>query len=563
MTLSAYSLFAWCRQGSTGALTWGTPKTFEATGAGAAGGTTIVCTTLDEYESSARSVFTGYWVEVLYCANGPSGERGAPLRRRVVGYNESTGTLTIDALPFQTASGDRFAFVRPWNAWLATDNPFLTTAALLGGTDSTATAHIASFYATHSTEAEAGGPYVTVVRSASVNSTTNASIGIISTVQYSATDFYGFSTSLNAAPAAHELFEVWEYPEVFSGIPVAATQARLDRKPITGVQAPLRGAAGIREGSGGIELAFRGPGVGREGAHTEWDLPLGAILDAVSTADDAVATYTTVATEVEFSTAPSAGEPFATEAGDMFVVASVSGTTATPSPSVRTSPGTATTLYGLRKYTESELLNYAIAAMQWHGKGVREYLYGCVPSISFNGARGEYLKMNVDLQVADFTRVNKDGTNTALSRQFNAKPSTITPRVLGDTRINIGGTEFEARSFSLDLQADIQLRTNLAAPNRTDGFRMVKMEPVGTIGLYLDADSKSLLDQHLYGNPVTLLIQAGDYVGEPGIWGFWSYETELTATDIGDENGFIVVEVQFRTTYDPTSSLDPWLLAMG
>lgn len=563
MTLSAYSMFAWCRQGSTGALTYGTPKTFEATGGGAANGTTIVCTTLNDYEASDRANFVGWWVEVVRCANGPAGERGAPLRSRVLTYNEGTGTLTIEALPFQTASGDKFNFVKSYHSWLATDDPYLTTAALLAGTTTAATSHIASFYAANSTEAEAGGPYVTVVYSGTVNSTTNASIGIVSTVNYSSTDFYGFTTALNAKPAAHELFEFWEYPEVFSGLPVPLTQARLERKPITGVQAPLRAAAGLREGGGGIELAFHGPGVGREGAHTEWDLPLGAILDPTAGSNNTVAAYTTAVNEVTFSSAPTAGQMYATESGDVFVVSSVAGAVATPSPSLRTSVGNATTLYGMRKYTESSLLNYAIAAMQWHGKGVREYMFGCVPAITFSGARGEYLKMNVDLKVADFTRNNKNGSNAALDRQFNAKPSTITPRCMGDARINLDGTELEARSFSIDLGLDVQMKTNIAAPNKTDGFRIVKFEPTFTIDLYLDADSKSALDQHLYGNPVTLLIQAGESVGEPGIFAFWAYETELTATEIGDENGFITVQLQGRVTYDATSTLPQWMIGIG
>ena len=563
MTLSAYGLFAWCRQGSTNALTYGTPKTFEATGAGAAGGTTIVCTTLDDYEETTRSNFVGWWIEVVRCANGPAGERGAPLRRRVLGYVDATDTLTIEALPWATADGDKFNFLKPWNAWVATDDPYLTTAAVLGGTVSTATNHINSFYTSHSTEAEAGGPYATAVYSGTVTSTTNVSVGVMSTVTYSATAWYGFSCTLNAAPAEHELFELWEYPEVFSGLPVPVTQERLDRKPITGVQAPLRGAAGLRDGGGAIDLAFHGPGVGREGDHTEWDVPMGAIMDAEAIVDDAVATYTTGLTQVIFSTAPAAGEIFATEAGDVFVVSALSGATATPSPSVRYAPAQSTVLYGMRKYTESTLLNYAIACQQWHGKGVREYLFGCVPAITFSGARGEFLKCSVDLKVADFTRVNKGPTNAALARQFNAKPSTITPRKLGNTRINLGGTEFEARAFTIDTGADIQPKINLSAPNGTDGSRMVKMEPAWTADLYLDTDSKSMLDQYLYGNPITVLIQAGDSVGEPGIFAFWAYECELTATEMGEENGFIAVQLQGRVTYDSTTTLDTWMFGTG
>lgn len=552
MTLSAQNAIAWSRQESAVALTWFAsatyPKTFRATGAGNANGCTIVSSTLGSY-ASANDDFVGAVIEVVYAANGPTGERGAPIRRRVMSYAHATTTLTVEDLGFQTSADDSFRLMRPPHAYWSESTGGSQTKFVDALRDE------ADDY--WNGAAEKGGPYLNVLAADSIATTINTLV-----VNFTQASGTVSTASMSASTAIGDLAEAWEWPEVFSGVPLSFNQARLDRGSVTGRLGVHRGVAGLREGSGQTELAFRGPGSSRAGSPAELDTPLGAVMTAAAGTDyTADASCTTSAIQVTSGT-PTADTMYCSEGGDVWV-ATTTAEPMVPSPTLRTAPAQNEAITGMRTYKPDNALNYAVTIKQWHGKEMYDLLFGCVPSVSFSGARGEYLKCNLSWQVGDGMRVYETSAGADYSRPIDPKLPTVVPRMLGDVRVNLGGTEFEARSFSVDLGLNIQPKVNLAAPNETDGCALRNDAPSGTIELFMDSDSKGAIQDFLKGAPKTLLIQAGKSTGDPGVWAFWAYEIEYTGAEVGDDAGAITVSLPFRVTNDTTSSLSRWMIGIG
>ena len=117
MTLTSQDAFAWSKQDSTKGFSYGNgttyPKSFEATST-KGNGYEIVSSTLASY-ASANDDFVGYAVEVVRCGQGPSGEKGAPLVKRIMAYDHSNTTLTIQALRFSTTADDQFNLMKLHN----------------------------------------------------------------------------------------------------------------------------------------------------------------------------------------------------------------------------------------------------------------------------------------------------------------------------------------------------------------------------------------------------------------------------------------------------------------
>ena len=103
--LTQLSAVAWSKQESVRGYSNKSPKSFEATGSGAAAGTTIVSTSLGAYGSD-DDAFVGGLVEVVEASNGPGVGKGSPLRARVTAYDDATSPLTIESLGFQVGDGD-------------------------------------------------------------------------------------------------------------------------------------------------------------------------------------------------------------------------------------------------------------------------------------------------------------------------------------------------------------------------------------------------------------------------------------------------------------------------
>jgi len=252
-----------------------------------------------------------------------------------------------------------------------------------------------------------------------------------------------------------------------------------------------------------------------------------------------------------------------TEAGEVFVASTAADPT-TPSPSLTIAPSESETLYGLRTYTPAEAAAYALKVWQWSGRGMVDELPGMLPTLSFSGALGEYLKISVGLQGAGGKRIYLDEAAAAVSRAtaLGAKLSTVTPRALGYTRIVLDAIEFEARAFSIDLGLKAEHETNITLPDR----RAVVLrgdEPTFQLELFLDTDAKGLAVKHIMGKPMTLLIQCGTTPGDPGVWAYWAYEVETISVTIGDDNGGLTATVQGRVTLDTTTSLSRWVMGAG
>ncbi len=550
------TLDAWgvCKQTTAGGFTAPTstyPRTFEATEAGNASGYTIVSSTLGSY-ASGNADLVGMAIKVLECANGPSTENGAPLIRRIKAYDNTTdgGTLTIEALPFQVSDADKFMLLEVPTGYFA-------------ATGSGSAVNIVDTKRTEANDyfvgsAEQGGQYVVALAADNVATTVNSLVLDFD----AATDTLSCAT-LGANVAVGDLYQPIVWPEAPEG-PLTFGQPRLERASIVGRQGQLRGVAGLREGSGTKTLMFHGPGAGRIGEPTEWDLFLGAVLTPAAASADWVLSdgCTTSVIQVKSGT-PVVDRPYINEGGDVFI-ASTTGATVTPYPTMRTAGAVDTNAYGLRKYTAADAVNYALAHMQWHGKEVQDLLVGSLPTITFTAARGDWLKMALNFTCADGYRVHLDETNTAIARGFNPKVATVTPQMVGGCRGNLDGTEFEMRGFTIDLGLDLQQATNLAAPNATDGLVLHQTKPTFTMDLFLDTDSEAVFHKFIDGDPMRLLLQANEAAGAPGVFSFFGYETECTGYTDGDDAGRATVQLQGRVTIDTSqSTISDWMLGIG
>lgn len=527
----------------------GYPETFVATDAGSE--TTIISTTLGAY-GSANSDFVGYFVMVLEAENGPSSENGAPLIRQITANNDSTSTLTIEALPFATASGDKFALL----------------ASPLGEFVETTGGSAVNIVSTRRTEgdnyfvgsAEQGGPYVLRIQGDNVAATVN----VLALDFDAATDTLSTAT-LGANTAIGDLYQPVIWPESPDG-PLTLTNARLERGSVIGQRGMLRGAAGLREVSGQKTLMFHGPGASRAGSATEWDVFLAAPFSTLAAPVNLTLTAGSTTTNLvtDGGNEPTAGRLYFAESGSACMCSAFSTPNATMTPALRTAPATGETVYGMRLYKGADAAQYALGHIQWHGKEMKDVIVGTLPTISFAVARGDWLKMAMNFTGADGFRVHLTDANAAISRGFNPKVSTVTPQQIGCCRVNLDSTEFEARAVNIDLGLDIQPKVNLAAPNATDGVSIRDIKPTFTLDLFIDGDSELAYHKFVMGQPMQLLVQCNEAVGEPGVFVFYAYEVELTGFDVGEDAGLKTVQVQGRVTVDTTQSTIPqWCIGIA
>ncbi len=173
------------------------------------------------------------------------------------------------------------------------------------------------------------------------------------------------------------------------------------------------------------------------------------------------------------------------------------------------------------------------------------------------------MKITLNFQGAEGLRVHRNHLNQDYRRPIRAMLPTVTPRMIGDVWANMGGIEYALRSFSLDLGLDLQPHINLAAPNGLDGIELRKDEPTGTLELFLDNTTKSALQDQLMGAPLSLFLQAGKGVGDPGVFAFHAPEIELTETPIADDAGSKTVTLNFRVTESPVSTLARWCIGVA
>ena len=550
--ITSLSAFGWAKQESAVGYTYGISslgqgRTFETTANGTA--ITIVASTVAAKADSNDDI-VGAIVEVVRCSNGGGGEYGAPLRSRVLGYSHSTETLTIESLGFSTVDGDQFRIISdPGGIWVD-DTGGSSTKVQDANRDEANAYWVGS--------AARGGPYAVCVVGANVAEGAQKLITAFTSANGDLT-----VASLGASTAVGDVFEAIQWPEVFSGAPIALTQARVDRTSRTGSFGIQHGVAGLREGSGTVELAWRGPGSGSVGEPAELDTPLGAVTTATASGADEAIAATTSTTSVNVGSAVTLGSAWLTEAGDV-CVATTAADPFVPSPTLRSIPATGSPLYALRRYTPATALAYALKIHQWHGQDLYDQAVGVAPtSIKISAQRGEFCKVEVGLAAADFHRHHLDQAGTQITRAVDPILPTVTPRACHDVRVVLDGVELEARSVSLDLGLDVQPRVDLNAPNKHGGFALRGDAPVATIDLYLDADALAMIRRMQRGVKARMLIQIGSTGGDPGVLAFWANQCEITAFSPGDDAGAITAQLTVRVTHDTSSSLPRWQLMAG
>lgn len=521
----------------------GYPRTFVASGNGAANGTTIVSTGLAAY-TSADSEICGLIVHVVKASNANSGELGAPIRSLCVGYVDSTGTLTVESLGFQTATGDVFSLLDPPTPWWCEDT---------GGSQTSiidATRNEADDY--WNGVAQTAGYYMTVRKASAVASTTHTLI----------TDFVsstGAATvaSMGASTAVGDLYQAWKWPEFVSGYPLEVKVInRIDRGVNTGQFGKAKGGAGNATISGATEHIHRGPGTGRSAAAAELDDLYTATLDVATGTDYTVDSGSSTSSVEVTAGTPAQGGGWLSTSGDFFV-ATTTADPIVPYPNLRVAPASGETLTGLRKYVASDAVNHAIAIQQWLGKESYDLLVGGVCSLKWSFERDNYLRVAAAWTFADGMRRTVDESNGDFSRAFDPKRSTVTPRALHDARCVLGGVDLELVKFEFDLGVDLQLRQNLAAPGNVDAVELRNFDPKFTMGLHLRTDERDLMNDALYGQSKRLAVQLGDATADPGVWGLFCQEVEILETTVADDAGGLMVTVNGQVVVDPTSAM-PW-----
>lgn len=549
---SQLSQVALTRQGTAygptyGSVAKGYPGDFVASAQGAADGTTIISSQLALY-SAADDDYVGMLVEVRYGANGAGPEFGAPLRRRIVEYDHATGTLTIEALPFQVEEDDTFWLLEDSSGYWCEDTG---GAAVTVQDDDRPEAD--DYW---NGAAEAGGPYMAVLRSALIDEgvqrliTDYAQAGGVATV-----------AALGANTTIGDLFEAMRWIEVTGG-PIGFSQPRLDRGHWTGRTGLPHGVAGLPEISGQLGLKFRGPGAGRIGEATELDDILGSVFDLTAAqADEAAAAGTTV-NSINVASAGTAGEMWLSRSGDVFIDTD-GADPLTPSPTLRIAPATGEVLYGMRTWTEAEALNYLLKLWWWHGRGVVDEIPGmAVNSLKLDWALDKFLDVQVGLVGTSGKRIHLDADATAIARPspLDCLVSTVTPRRGDMTRIVLGTTELEARKWTADFGLSVQMEEVASLPDRrVPRLRMGQVS--GTLDLFVDSDSKALIQQVRQGAEMRLLLQAGTTPGDPGVLAIWAEQVEVTMDDpIGSDGDALTLQLQWRVTRDPSSSLPMWVL---
>jgi len=356
---------------------------------------------------------------------------------------------------------------------------------------------------------------------------------------------------------------VWQCPEIMNGGLLECTQEQIERSAPTGEYGREASRAGVRSASGTLQLAFRGPGTGRQGSPTEAHRVLGCVFDYTADAGDLVVNGTGSVSSIPYDSGTAVvSNMYVTQEGAAFMC-TAAGTPAVPSPNLASTPADNSTVYGLATYEPSTGINELLAVKQHRGNGILEYIWGVAPAISFSGTRNEFLHIDCNCQGADWMRLVYDSAATAITRGYSPVLSTVDPIKLGDMRCSVDGTELGLRSFTFDPGQDIQPKINLTAPNEIDGFEIVGDNPTGSIEVFVDSNTIEALEDFLSGKEITILVQANKAPGFPGVFAIWAYKCRYTGPTIGDDAGQITLSLPFQVIRHATSALPRWALGIG
>lgn len=545
--MKALGAWSWVKQPDTNAgLAYPSIRSFATTGS--ADATSVISTTLSATYTGADDV-VGWIVE---CVNSASSQN-IGIRRRILSYDQATGDATTDPFPTTVGNGDTFKLYQPPWAIAICDAAGTSGDAFVDCGDSR---NEADDY--WNGTAAIGGYYLEVVNAGDPSTTNHPKITDF--VQSIGQIKFASATNLVGAPAAGDYFEIWKHMEVMNDADIEVTQDQIERMTMTGKYGKQASRAGLRSATANIELAFRGPGTGRTSLATEADEALSCVFTATAAGaaetTDAGSNTTTIVTT---SRNMAVGRMGITAQGYAFMCTALSGAASyVVSPALGLAPPTGATVYGMRTYTPTTCLTNAMTLKRHNGLTLVKYACGAVPSPTFSGARGEWLKIALNFQCCDFVIIGSSGTE--VSRTWYPRLPTVAPVRLGEMRAMIDGVSWGLRSFSFDPGLDIQPKMNLAAPNLTDGYEIVNDDPKGQIEVYYDSNTRKAIDDFLAGKEVVLFLQAGTVTGFPGVWALWCYKIRYTGPTLGDDAGQMTLTLPFQVVTDPTSSLPRWAI---
>ena len=518
----------------TGGLALASPSAFVTTGAGNAGGTTAVSTSLGGANDAA-------WVSNIVECVKSTNIQNVGCRAMVVAFAQSTNTLTFDkAFPAQVASGDAFRM------YTTPDAPIVATSAVTGG---------ATIIATGRTEADdywngvadIGGYYVEVVSADNAVATQHPLISDFT----ASSDTVTLGTSLGVNVAVGDFFRALKHVAAEGIAMLAPEQPDIPANTLVagyGQEAPVPGNRG---GGGAIVLHSRGPGRTRDGLASEADEALSCALTATAGRTGVVVhTGSTISSVVYDAGTPDVGDVLVTSQGDAFMVTADSGTALTPLPPLRNVPIDGETLVGARTYDPPTSQPGALTVYNWLGSGLLDIYYGCSVVPTFTWARGEHAKINLALRATDFY-------STSGERSWYPRLPTSRAQRTRDMRVVLyDGTntvELPCLGASFDPGVESKELVNLTVPNESSGYDTVNVQGGGALKVRVDSTTLRLLRDWEGRRQVSILIQSGATTGDSGIDGVIVYAATLAGVPRSDDGGEVVIDMAFTVVRSETA----------
>lgn len=535
---------------------WNGTAVAVSSGDGAADGSTVIDVNLSGGDPDD---LVGYW---LYCLSSASAvsTRNVGSHRKVLEFNDATGACTVARFPAQTKTGDAFLIVKPPIPYIADDTG--GSAAQLQDANRSAKANdywIGSAFS--------GGPYLLVDRADAIPTTSLKLITAFTSVGGI------FAATLGAVSAAGDSAEVWSSPEEMTGAHIDATVEPVPRGKM-GRFEPAPDARGMLVSSGNLEFAFRGPGTGRSGLHTEISRFLGAGFDDQGTTANLTAgAGGTTASVVYGAGSVDVGTLYCTASGDVFLATDADPSPCVPSPSLRVAAVNGTTIQQLRTWWPASAVNYLLAVKQYWGNGICQTCVALAPSWTISAKLHDLIRIKCALQGGDWLEEHSQVDAATLTRAFRAKRPTIAPKALGGGRVVFAGVELALESFTLNLGPGYSRKGCEGAPNGEAGWDLVSVAPTIQLVAKADGDNIRWLDDYKSGDIVysssnvraPLLIQCGARIADPGVLAFWAAAVQVQKITVSDGEGVVTLtaDLQVCDHDTDTSGLPPWALGIG
>ncbi len=532
---------------SQGAPQYATPTSFEATGAGAVDGSTTVSSTLAVTTTSDHQP-CGWLVEES------DDTVNANLRRRVLDYVDGTGTLTHDILDAQSQSGDGGNLIVPTHPYWSED----TGGSAAQIQDATRNEVDDAWNGT----AEEGGPYIEVIRADNPTKTTLK--GPISDF----TQAGGIAAvDLGAASAVTDVYEAWQCLEWLDQTPLELALEMIERDAPMGTFNTPGSAVGRRSASGQKKIAMVGPGRGRAGKPSALHRLLKCALTDRGNAGDLTGHLGGSVSSVVFDAgAITKGDLYCTTEGDVFLAGSAA-SPCTPYPNLRVAAADGTTIRHLRTYHPATALPGHFAVKQYRGRGLLEYIWGCVAKWSFAFAANRFFEATLDIEGCDWLQLIQDNAG-AISRAWRARRPTVGAVKPTGGRVVLDGVAMRLKSGSINLGLSYALEESEGSPNGVLGYRLADCRPTGSFVGVVDTPAANgrVFSQRDSGRELSgLLVQIGTRPGFPGVFAFYGHRVQVTGCKVSDDGGKQIVEASWKLNdHDTdTSGLPTCALGIG